>query len=140
MSLEERFDAKWTRSRSSACMQWIGALTTAGYGQISIAGQLKYAHRVAYERWVGPIPVGLVIDHLCRNPSCVNPVHLEPVSNRENVLRGVAPSAKNAKKTHCKNGHPLSGENLSVRNKGHRTERHCKACHRDYMRQRRSAS
>jgi hypothetical protein len=70
----------------------------------------------------------LTLDHLCRNKACVNPAHLEPVTNRENVLRGVGLSAENARKTHCKRGHPLSGDNVVV-SKGGR-KRRCVACER----------
>ena len=81
----------------------------------------------AYRAMVGEIPGGLVLDHLCRNVLCVNPSHLEPVTNRENILRGVGITAQNAQKTQCKWGHPFSGENLFVRPDG---ERMCRACMR----------
>lgn len=70
------------------------------------------AHRFAYERLVGLIPEGLQLDHLCRVPYCVNPAHLEPVTSRENTMRGLNFAAVNAKKTHCLRGHLLSGDNL----------------------------
>lgn len=65
-------------------------------------------HRWSYEHFVGPVPPGLVLDHLCRNTSCANPEHLEPVTPRENTLRGFGPTAVNAAKTHCDRGHPLT--------------------------------
>lgn len=67
------------------------------------------AHRVAYELLIGPIPAGMTLDHLCRNRLCVNPVHLEAVTNRVNILRGTSPAAIHARKVACPNGHPYSG-------------------------------
>jgi hypothetical protein len=79
---------------SSPCWMWQGTLTTAGYGQyhFTVNGVLHYpmAHRLMWEKANGPIPDGLHIDHLCRNPPCVNPDHLEPVTPRENAYRGNA--------------------------------------------------
>jgi len=71
------------------CWRWIGTRTPKGYGQMhATKGQRVYAHRWAYERFVGPIAAALVIDHLCRNTSCVNPAHLEAVAHRTNIIRG----------------------------------------------------
>jgi hypothetical protein len=83
------------------------------------------AHRVSYERYVGPIPEGAHLDHLCRNRACVNPEHLEPVSVQTNILRGVSPSAVNAAKTECLRGHPFDDENTYVCPAG---KRRCRAC------------
>lgn len=103
-----------------------------GYGTFSANGKTCVAHRYAYQALVGRIPDGLVLDHTCRNHGCVNPAHLEPVTNKENILRGTAPPAKNAAKTHCKHGHPLIGENIKrrVRVFGNSVtiERSCLAC------------
>lgn len=90
-----------------------------------VNGKKRGVHRVVYELEYGPIPEGRELDHLCRNRACVNPKHLEIVSHRENCLRGVAPAAQNARKTHCKYGHPLSGGNLHMRKDGGRM---CLAC------------
>ena len=82
----DRFVAKVERTED--CWLWTGASTALGYGQFSGGqGRLVYAHRWSYEHHVGPIPEGLVIDHLCQTPSCVNPEHLEPVTQAENVRR-----------------------------------------------------
>lgn len=93
------------------CWVWRGSLSPSGYAQMTVRQKTVRAHRWSYERFVAPIPEGLVVDHLCRNPSCVNPDHLEPVTPRENTLRGVSPAAKNAKKTHCIHGHEFTAEN-----------------------------
>ena len=118
----------------SGCIEWIGGLNGAGYGQFYVGRKANpstgkgYAHRWSYDYHVGPIPKGRELDHLCRNPTCVNPGHLEPVTRRENVLRGNAPAAQHAKKTHCPAGHEYSGDNLYV----HPTKRmrFCRACGR----------
>ncbi len=83
---------------------------------------------------VGPIPDGLYVDHLCRTPACINPAHMELVTNGENVLRGVCPAALNARKTHCKRGHPLDGANLRILVSG---GRNCRECNREMQYQRR---
>jgi hypothetical protein len=114
----------------TGCWVWRGS-TPRGYGSIKRDGIRYRAHRYIYEREIGPIPDGLQLDHLCRNRSCVNPEHLEVVSCRENLMRGQTLAAENAAKTHCKRGHPLSGENLYVEPKGTRA---CKQCRRDAVR------
>jgi hypothetical protein len=112
------------------CWTWAASLISAGYGHIWIEGAMHYAHRVAYELFNRPIPDGLVIDHLCRNRRCVNPAHLEPVTVRENTLRGLVPltsGASNRAKTHCPHGHPYSGDNLYIKpSNGARVCRRCK--------------
>lgn len=118
--------------RPNGCIEWVGGLNWKGYGKVAIGGRTKVAHRVAYELLVGPIPDGLTLDHLCRNRACVNPEHLEPVTNRENILRGTAPSAMNAAKTHCPQGHPYDEANTYVSAKG---SRHCRQCHAERQRQ-----
>ncbi len=107
------------------CWEWIGG-TSRGYGRFWSGRSQVPAHRYGYERFIGPIPVGLTLDHLCRNRSCVNPEHLEPVSMRVNLLRGIGPAAKNARQTLCLRGHPLAGTNLYVRPSRH--ERVCRTC------------
>jgi hypothetical protein len=108
------------------CWPWNRPLDN-GYGRFPHKGRTKLAHRAAWEIWFGNIPEGLHIDHLCRNRSCVNPHHMEPVSIAENVLRGEGTSANNARKTHCLKGHPLSGENLYLY-KGSRNGKAHRAC------------
>lgn len=108
------------------CWLWTAGKTGQGYGAFRAGLALARAHRFVYELLVGPIPDGLELDHLCRVHSCVNPDHLELVTHRVNTLRGLAPTALNAKKTHCPQGHPYGEENTRWW-RGHRI---CRACHR----------
>jgi hypothetical protein len=103
----------------TGCWVWQRAKTTAGYGTLTVEGRTAYAHRVFYEGYVADIPRGSVIDHLCRNPACCNPDHLEPVTFAENMRR--------ARRTVCKRGHSLSEENVYVAPDG---ERQCRECNR----------
>ena len=112
----------------TGCWLWKGSKQLSGYGLFSINGKTCTSHRSAYEYWNGEIPNGLQIDHLCRNTSCCNPNHLEAVTPKENTLRGIGPSAINAKKTHCSNGHAFAEENI-YSSEGHRI---CKICQYEY--------
>lgn len=118
----------------SGCWEWTGGLGSAGYGRITFGGKRDGAHRVSYELYVGPIPAGLEIDHLCRNRKCVNPDHLEPVTRRVNLLRGETIAAKHAIKTHCMRGHLFDATNTIRTERG----RQCKACTRIGERRRRA--
>lgn len=121
----DRFIEK-TEPGENGCIVWTASGNGAGYGAMYIAkGKRVLAHRWSYEYYVGPIPDGLVLDHLCRNPKCVNPEHLEAVTQRVNTLRGKAPTAINAAKTHCLLGHEYTPENTLIRN-GKRSCRVCK--------------
>jgi HNH endonuclease len=123
------FWARVEKLSDQDCWLWTESLTPAGYGRIRIGKRRKrFVHRIAYELLIGPIPEGMTLDHLCRVRHCVNPAHLEPVTMRENNLRGVSPWAINARKTHCPKGHPLSGSNLCFDAKGYR---HCHKCLRN---------
>lgn len=113
---------------SSPCWMWTACKSKDGYGQISERhGRMRGAHRVAWELSTGQsIPPDKEIDHLCRNRACVNPAHLEPVTKKENTLRGESFSAQYARRSHCKHGHLLVAENVSV----YRGARYCLVCRR----------
>ena len=114
------------------CWLWIGATADGGYGKFWFGDprQCRPTHRIAWELLRGPIPEDLTLDHLCRVHNCLNPDHLEPVTIRINIIRGTSIFAKEAAQTHCKRGHPLSGENLYVRPDG-RPLRECLTCRRE---------
>ena len=122
VELERRFDQYV--DATGDCWLWLGALDRDGYGQVSVSSRTRRAHRWVWTVLVGEIPKGLVIDHLCRVKSCVNPDHMEPVTRAENVMRGYGPPAKHARQSHCNRGHPLSGDNLYQA----RGRRYCRAC------------
>jgi len=115
--------------KTECCWEWIGCLNESGYGILNINRRLVRAHRYSYEIHVGAIPEGLTLDHLCRNPACVRPDHLEPVTLKENCRRGVRDLIPHysgqAAKTHCPKGHPYNDENTYYNKKGHRTCRSC---------------
>lgn len=122
-----RFLAKVNKTDS--CWLRTARIERNGYGRFWLDGRQRGAHRVSYELHVGPIPAGLVIDHLCRVHACVNPQHLEPVTAAENVRRGVASQATTAKwksVTHCKRGHEYDTDNTRVDSKGGRVCLSCK--------------
>lgn len=114
--------------KSGECWLWTGALTHDGYGRFRLGYDHVMAHRWAYEHEIGPIPEGLVLDHVvargCSHRNCVRPAHLEPVTDQENLLRGDTFIAENAAKTECPSGHPYDEEN-TIRRNGRRV---CRAC------------
>jgi HNH endonuclease len=134
---QERFWAKV--NKTDGCWEWTAHIMPNGYGHLQMRrpdGRWghQYAHRLAYELLVGPIPEGLTIDHLCRNRRCVRPDHLEAVTLAENVRRGIDPP----RATHCRRGHPFTPDNTRTDKRGRRT---CITCKRasskaDYRRKR----
>lgn len=126
----------WSRSERDpicGCWLWVGN-THQGYGRITIAGLNRSIHRLAYTVLRGEIPAGLTLDHLCRRRNCWNPEHLEPVTRRENVLRGVGPAVINGRKTHCDSGHEFTEANTLLRPRRGGVERECRTCSRERMR------
>ena len=121
----ERFEL----DRGTGCWNWLGTLSDKGYGLYNH----KRAHRVFYEMHIGPIADGLVIDHLCRNRACVNPAHLEPVTQAENTNRGLFGAGKlRPLASHCAHGHEFTEDNtywLSRSDKPHPIRR-CRKCRR----------
>lgn len=108
---QRRFDAK-INDGDDGCRIWLAGRRANGYGVFWWREQQWLAHRLAWTLANGPIPDGLQLDHLCRVRYCVNPDHLEPVTNQVNILRGESPQAHNARRTHCLRGHELCEGNL----------------------------
>lgn len=120
---DTRFWSKVALAGDSECWLWLASTRSTGYGRYWTGERYESAHRYAYEQTVGPIPTGLVIDHLCRVRLCCNPAHMEPVTNRENVRRGDAASVLNTGR--CKNGHEMTSENTYIRRNGWTNCRTC---------------
>ncbi|MFJ4852417.1 HNH endonuclease signature motif containing protein [Streptomyces sp. NPDC088730] len=131
-----RFEARVRRT--DTCWIWTGAIDGYGYGKLKSNGRGIRAHRLAHELFIGVIPEGLHVDHLCHNSDedcaggdscqhrrCVNPAHLEAVTHRANLLRGKTIVAAAARKTHCPKGHPYDEANTVVQGDG---ARRCRTC------------
>lgn len=124
------------RPELGPCWLWTRKTDRHGYGYCGHRqGGSRFVHRIMYEHHNGPIPEGLVIDHLCRVPACCNPDHLEPVTQAENVRRGEAVKVSRrlaAARTHCRNGHPYEGNNFTINARGPKKgRRRCLVCARD---------
>ena len=132
VGLPDRIEAKIERA---GCWVWTGCISSNGYARVTWAGRVENAHRVVWRLLTGrDVPTGMEMDHLCRNRACVNPAHLEVVDKRTNTLRGIGPTAINARKTHCNEGHPFTEENTYVESGG---GRRCRTCRAEKNRQRR---
>lgn len=133
-SVAERLERLSIPEPNSGCVLWLGAISNKGYGRIHVRGKARHAHIVAYETYVGPIPEGMDLDHLCRNHACRAEWHLEPVTRRVNLLRGDTHAARNAAKTACPQGHPYDESNTRI----YSGRRNCQACMRERSRRRRA--
>ena len=129
LSPEIRFWPKVVE-QADGCWLWAASKNLDGYGRFLLNGKIVLAHRYAYELLVGPIPDGLQLDHLCRVRHCVYPPHLEPVTSRENILRGEGITAKESRKTHCAHGHAFDEANTYHR-PSRPQGRYCRTCNRD---------
>lgn len=119
----ERFESHINKTHS--CWLWTGAKNAGGYGYYRANGKTYKAHRYAYELYRSEIPEGLVVDHLCKVRDCVNPEHLEPVTQKENLYRGDTIAAISRAKTHCKYGHEFTVKNTIIKTNG---SRNCRTC------------
>lgn len=133
MSVRERLLDRIFIDPITVCWNWAGSKAGGGYGLILVAGRVRGVHVLSYETFIGPIPDGLEIDHLCRNKGCINPEHLEAVTHRVNILRGNGITAKKAQQTICKWGHEFTPENTYATARGGRD---CRACKRKQNRDR----
>jgi len=128
MSTSSTFWLRVEPAQADHCWLWRGALKPNGYADFRPTYKTHvYAHRWAYEQMIGPIPEGLQLDHLCRVRHCVNPYHLDPVTQTVNQRRGNGWAGRNYRKTHCKHGHEFTPENTILVPLG----RGCRRCHAD---------
>lgn len=126
----------YTVDPDTGCWFFKGYIANNGYGSVAVrrgAAKLSHflPHRLMFQQFKGKIPHGLELDHLCRQRACINPAHLEAVTSRVNTLRGEGPTAQNARRTHCRNGHEFSMMNTyHFRRPDDRTYRACRECGR----------
>lgn len=125
--IDARFWSKVGYAAAIDCWPWSASLNDGGYGQFMVDGKPQRAHRIAWELLRGEIPHGLVIDHLCRNRWCVNPWHMEPVTNEENIARGLFLVTRPPQRTVCPSGHRYEGDNVRIDPQGYQR---CRACER----------
>ncbi len=123
----------WREVTENDCWLWLGASDDRGYGRWNH----RYAHRLSYELYVGPIPHGLEVDHLCRVKGCFNPAHLEAVSAQENVLRSFRATHRAFIENCCPRGHEYTPEN-TYRKPSRPNKRECRACNNERSRRNRA--
>lgn len=128
-------DRIFARIDVADCWEWQGYRLPAGHGRVRANGRKVLVHRWVWAHLVGPVGVGLELDHLCRNPPCTNPDHLQPVPHRINALRGVGVGARNSVKTHCAKRHAYTPENTYIDSMNRRV---CRICRREWQRTYRS--
>lgn len=113
------------------CWRWVGERNKNGYGWLKIGADRYMAHILSYEAHIGPVPEGKILDHLCHNRWCIQPKHLEPVTDRENTLRGSSSAARYATRDRCDRGHEFTPENTIKRaDRGRR----CRECLKEIRR------
>lgn len=134
----DRFVAKIDVDPTSGCWLWNASLIDDGYACFTFKGKTVRGHIYSHRHMFGDTDQKLYDrDHLCRVRRCVNPFHLEVVTKRENTIRGVGPSALNAAKTHCVNGHEFTAENTKMTRDNGTLYRRCITCRREGDRRRR---
>lgn len=130
----ERFHDKYAIDASTGCWIWTAWRNNQGYGTIGISPALSggpkqvYAHRLSYEMHKGPIPPGLVIDHICNNPACVNPEHLQAITQKANIDRSSHPSVQRRLAGRCIRGHDMT-DPTNVYMRPDNGRKACKACY-----------
>lgn len=134
--LPDRLRVRTVVDPDSGCWEWTGKATKKGYGMVKRERSRSHVmvYRLTYEMFVAAIPDGYVIDHLCRNPRCLRPDHLEAVTQADNVHRGRSHVNIQALRTHCPQGHPLHGDNLYVQMRRGIAHRSCLTCRRNRAR------
>lgn len=132
-TIEERLMEKCSPEPNTGCWLWIGAHQPSGYGQLWNGERPEQAHRISYRIYFGKFSEKLEIDHICRQPSCINPNRLRVVSHKENMRASNTIMGINSRKTHCQNGHLLCGKNLLRLKNG---SRNCRICRNEYARKR----
>lgn len=123
---QERFWSRVEVQQPAGCWEWRGTIGSRGYGQFTVNYKIYKPHRVAYALLIGDVPADMALDHLCFNKSCVNPDHIRVTTIPENSVRHHGPSGRNARKTHCGNGHEFTPENTYYFPNGDRSCRTCR--------------
>jgi hypothetical protein len=130
----KKFESKYVIT-AAGCWEWQGKLSKFGYGNFYIRGKTFRAHRYSYSAFVEPVPSDLVVDHLCKNKCCVNPSHLESVTQYENIIRGNSVVVQYIGTDKCINGHVYTPDNTAMRKDTKFNVRKCLTCRRDYSRE-----